>query len=78
METKISNSDPPNLKIRFEKAIKIIDAIQYFEGKKRIYLASCEAHGMIFPNLRNKYLYQADICERASKRLTKKLLSKNF
>jgi hypothetical protein len=37
METKISNSDPPNLKIRFEKAIKIIDAIQYlFQLNKHI------------------------------------------
>ena len=72
------NLDLSNLKIRFEKALKIIDAIEHFEGKKRIYLASCDAHGMIFPNLRTKYLHQADICERASKRLTKKLLSKNF
>jgi|688.fasta_scaffold37606_4 hypothetical protein len=77
MEIKI-NLDISNLKIRFEKALKIIDAIEHFEGKKRVLLDSSNGHGMMFPNLRTKYLHQADICERASKRLTKKLLSKNF
>ena len=79
METTSSNSNLSNLEIRFEKAKKIIDAISYFEKKKKVLLDCCNEKGIInFPNLRNRYLYQADICERASERLTKKLLSKNF
>jgi hypothetical protein len=67
------------LDIRFEKAKKIIDAIGYFERRKKVLLYCCNEQNMFFfPNLKNKYLHQADICDRASKRLTKKLLSKNF
>lgn len=78
METKLSNSDLSTLNIRFEKALKIIDAIEYFDGKKKVLMDSANGHGKFFPNLRSRYLHQADICKRASERLTKKLLSKNF
>jgi len=78
MEAKITNSNLNDLNVRFEKALKIIDAIEYFEGKTKLLLDSSNGHGKHFPDLQNKLLHQSEICQRASERLTKKLLSKNF
>ena len=65
METKLSNSDLPALNIRLEKALKIIEVIDYlFVTQRKVIFDSA--------------LHQADICERTSERLTKKLLSKKF
>ena len=79
METTSTTSNLSNLEIRFEKALKIIDAIEYLFIQRKILLDSANEEDMIhFHNLRSRYLHQADICEKASERLTKKLLSKNF
>ena len=67
------------LDIRFEKAKKIIDAIEYLFVLRKVLSDSANEEDMIhFPSLRNRYLHQADICEKTSEQLTKKLLSKNF
>jgi hypothetical protein len=73
-----SKTSISEIKVRYKKALKLIDAIEHFECKRKNLLYSANSYGTIFPNLKEKFLHEADICERASERLTKKLLSKNF
>ena len=78
MSVENKKLDLINSRERHESALKLIDAIEYFENKKQLYFSFSKSEISIFSNLGKKLSHQIDICERASDRLTKKLLSKNF
>ena len=78
MSVEIKKLDLIKSREKYELALKLIDSIEYFENKKQLYISFSKSEISIFSNLGKKLSHQIDICERASDRLTKKLLSKNF
>lgn len=75
METKLSAY--LQMQKKFRQGMDIVNAIRHFETKKSLYLDSANGHGKLFPNLEQKFLHQADICQRAIERLSKRLLILN-
>ena len=75
METKLSAY--LQMQKKFRQVIEIVNAIKHFESKKSIFLNSANGHGKLFPKLEQKFLHQADICQRAIERLSKRLLILN-